>query len=277
MNTLKKILVTFTFSLLSIAFTSNATPITAWDFIVDSAFTGPTVYTAGTGTPTESNTNIFFGAPTTLAWGDQVTQSSLDISSGNNGNVTGFNLANGDSAQTALLVHNNIAIPGASSVLESTVLSTVLQITPTGFPFPITPPPAIAFDIFFKETPNVAGICGGVACSNDIFVITMPAGVIFDQGEGTLNQQFGIGQYTYNTELRLISTTNGSGLSVLNNTICDRVPGATNGCIGLTTVEGESNEFQVMMRITQVPEPSGILLMSLALFGIFASMRNKHI
>ncbi|RHW77875.1 THxN family PEP-CTERM protein [Colwellia sp. RSH04] len=277
MNTLKKILVTFTFSMLSIAFSSNATPITAWDFIVDSAFTGPTIYTAGTGTPTESNTNTFFNAPTTLSWGDQEDQSSLDISSGSNGNVWGNNLANGTAAQTALLVHNNITIPGGSSVLQSTVLSTVLQVTPAGLPFPLVPPPAIAFDIFFKETPNVGGLCGGVACANDIFVITMPPGVIFNQGEGTLNQQFGIGQYTYNTELKLVSTTNGSGLAVLNDAICNRVPGASNGCVGLTTLEKESNEFKVMMKITQVPEPSVILLMSLALFGIFASMRNKHI
>jgi hypothetical protein len=280
MNTLKKTLTALIFSTLGFSFTTSATPvITSWDFIVDSAFTDSS-YSIGTGTPTESNDNVLFGEPTNLAWGNQAIQSSLDIGSGSLGNVWMNGLSSGTAAETSRLVHNNITIPGGSSGLITATLSTLLQLVPAsgglGFP-PADPINALDFDIFFKETPNISGMCGGVPCSNDIFVIAMPTGVIFDQGEGTLNQQFTIAEHTYNTELKLVSTLNGTGLSVLHNDICDKVPGAENGCIGLTTFEKQSNEFKVMMTITHVPEPSTILLLSLALFGIAASARNKHV
>lgn len=278
---LKKILTGITFSTLFVTFTSSATPIiTTWDFIVDTAFTS-TTYTAGAGTPTESNTNIQLGAPSTLAWGNQANQSSLDVSSGTLGQVSGNGIASNTAVQTSLLTHNNITIPSGSSVLASAILSTVLQLTPGAggalLPLAILPP-ALAFNVLFEETPN-SGACSYVSipCSNDIFVITMPAGIVFNAGTGTLNQQFTIFEHTYNTELKIIGTTPGSGLAVLDNAICARVAGAGNGCIGLTTLEAQSNNFQTMMTITHIPEPSSILLISLALFGIAASVRNKHI
>jgi hypothetical protein len=279
MNTLKKILTALTLSSLGFAYSSNATPIiTSWDFIVDSAFTASS-YTDGTGTPTETNGNTLFGdAPTNLAWGNQVNQSSLDIGSGSNGNVSMNGLSNDVATETSRLIHNNISIPGGSSVLETATLSTLLQLVPAGFGFPPADLiNALNFDIKFFETPNVGGMCGGVLCANDIFIISMPDGVVFDQGEGTLNEQFSIFEHTYNTELKLVSTQTGTGLSVLNDDICDRVLDDHNGCIGLTTFEAQSNEFKVMMTITHVPEPSTILLLSLALFGIAGRMKNEHI
>ena len=279
MNIFKKILTTLTLSTLGFAYSSNATPIiTSWDFIVDSAFTASS-YSTGTGTPTESNDNLLFSnTPTKLSWGNQVNQSSLDIGSGNNGNVSMNGLASGVATETSRLIHNNITIPGGSSVLESATLSTLLQLVPAGFGFPAADlTNALSFDIKFFETPNINGTCGGVLCENDIFIISMPDGVVFDQGEGTLNEQFSIFEHTYNTELKLVSTQTGTGLSVLNDDICDRVLDDHNGCIGLTTFEAQSNEFKVMMTITYVPEPSTILLLSLALFGIVARMKNKHI
>ena len=278
MNTLKKFITALTLSTLGFAFTTSATPIyTEWDFIVDSAFTS-FAYTAGDGATNETMDNILLTAPTILAWGDQVSQSSLDISSGSLGNITGDDLPSGTAVQTALLIHNNISIPDDSKFLDTATLSTLLQLVPAnaGFPPPVLGN-AIAFDILFKETLNTGGLCGGVLCENDIFIMTMPPGVIFDGDEGTLNQQFSILEHTYNIELKLVSTDNGTGLSVLHNDICDRVDGAGEDCIGLTTFEGQSNEFKVMMTITYVPEPSTILLLSLALFGIVASMKNKHI
>jgi hypothetical protein len=277
MKALKKIITVLTLSTLGFAFTSSASPIiTSWDFIVDSAFTDAT-YTAGTGTPTETDPNILFGAPTNLAWGNQVDQSNIDISSGSSGNVTGMGLASGVQVQTSLFVHNNITIPGGSSVLDTAILSTLLQLTPAG----VAPPvpnldDALAFDILFSETPNVPGMCGGVLCENDIFIVSLPEGVVFDEGTGTLNQQFNILEHTYNTELTLVPTEVGSGLTILHDDLC-AIVGAENGCIGFTTFEAQSNEFQVLMTITSVPEPSTILLLSLAMFGIVASMRSKRI
>ncbi len=281
MNTLKNIFTGLIFSTLCVAFMSNATPvITDWDFIVDTAFTS-TTYTAGTGTPTETNTNLIFGAPTTLAWGDQVIQSSLDVSSGTLGRVAGNGLTSNTPVQTSLLTHNNIVIPGASSVLSTAILSTVLQLTPGAggalLPLAILPP-ALAFNVSFTETPNNNNCTYIIIpCSNDIFVITMPPGIVFDAGTGTLNQQFTIAEHTYNTELKILPATFGSGLAVLDDAICARVLGAGNGCIGLTTIESQVNSFKTMMTISKIPEPSSILLISLALIGIANVVRNKHI
>lgn len=282
MNTLKKIIATLTLSTLGCAFTATASPIiTEWDFIVNSAFTDAS-YTDGADDvngPNASLVNALFGQPTNLAWGNTLDQSSLDISSGSLGLVSGEDLASGTETQTALLVHNNFTIPVDSQGLVTAVLSTLLQLYPANTAPGIGDYPpgdtgeAIAFNVFFKETPNVCNQTP--TCANDIFVITMPEGLIFDEGEGTLNQMFSIAEHTYNTELKLVATDQGTGLAVLSDFACG-LAGAENGCIGLTTIEGQANEFQVMMTITYVPEPSTILLLSLAMFGIVGSMRNKH-
>lgn len=273
----KNVIAAITLSSLSITFTSNATPvITEWDFIVDSAYTASS-FTDGSGTPNLTGTNALFGAPTNLAWGDQAQQSSIDISSGNLGNVTGVNLALGTSMETALFVHDNISIPLGSSGLETAILSTLLQITPASAGFSMPDLSGIlAFDISFNETSNIAGLCGGVLCANDIFILSLPEAVSFNDGEGTINQQFSIFEHTYNTELKLVSTETGTGLSILNDIICARVPGIESGCIGLTTFEEQSNEFRVLMTITHIPEPSTLLLLSLVLFGTAVSVRSKR-
>ncbi len=275
MNTLKKILLTLTFSTLGVAFTSNATPITSWDWEVDTAFTD---YDPAADI-NASDTNTWWGDPTFLSWGTEANIfdeiSSLDVSSGSSGNKSGTGLASGDWALTATLTHNNFIITGNS--LSSAQLSTKLQIAPNGMSLD-DGLPALMFDILFEETPNAAPCTYGgiIPCSNDIFVIDLfGAGgddIVFDPITGSFNQQFSIGQYTYNIAI-LVDT-----LAELHPDICARA-GVQGGasCIGLTTVENQENAFDVNMRITQVPEPASILLLSLALLGIFASMRNKHI
>jgi hypothetical protein len=285
MNTLKKILTTFIISTLCVAFTSNATPIvTDWAFIVDSAFTG---FNPDDPDVTASNNNTFWSSPTTLTWGTSTGDgpSSLDVSSGNegNGSTSGFLVTDGLSELTSTLTHNNNPITGAT--LTNAVLSSSIFLNPIA---PLNPysvvsggrPPALSFNINFKETVN-SGNCADVTSPadnkcNDIFVINLleaaqnGIGVSFDPLTNTLTQMFGIAEHTYRAEIAV------EGLDTLADPVC-AAAGAASGCVGITTIEKQANPFDVRLRISLVPEPSSVLLMSLALFGIFASMRNKHI
>ncbi|MCJ8295043.1 MAG: PEP-CTERM sorting domain-containing protein [Colwellia sp.] len=270
MNTLKKFITAVSISLLSFTFTASATPIDMWDWEVDSAFT---LFSAGV---IGSDDNHFWDDPSKISWGD--ASSSLTLG-GDDGHFDGENLANGASALTATLTHHNFII-FSGDLLTSATLSTKLQIAPAGFPLAGFIPPLL-FNIVFKETSNGATCSYGVDledfpeglhCEDDIFVIdTFGTGIDFNPFTNTFNQKFGLMGYTYNIELAIDS------LAELADDVCARVGGGDPGCIGITTHEQQMNSFDVNMTITLVPEPSTILLMSLALFGIVASMRNKHI
>ncbi|KGJ89701.1 THxN family PEP-CTERM protein [Colwellia psychrerythraea] len=286
MNTLKKVIIALTLSTLGFTFTSNATPITLWDWEVDSAFTS---FIPGGPDVIGSTDNHHWLDPTILTWGTPVGTfgSSLDVSSGSAGHVTGEDLANGASTITSSLTHNNFIITG--STLTSATLSTKLFLAPADIALSGAIPPLL-FDIVFKETPNNGSGCiysgdpeEGTTlplCENDIFVVDafgtdidengIIEGIEYNPFTNSFNQQFSLGAYTYNIGLSVDT------LAQLDEVVCDRVAGADDDCIGVTTEENKANTFNVHMTITQVPEPSTILLMSLALFGIVANMRKKH-
>jgi len=274
MNTLKKIITALIISTLGFSFTLSATPIDMWDWEVDSAFSD---YLPGTVIGTDDN--HWWGTPSKLSWGDN--NSSLTLG-GDNGHYAGEDLASGDSVLTASLTHHNFIINGGA--LTETKLNTKLQLAPADVPL-IGAIPPLVFDIVFKETVNADPcpyegdlINGEIThCQDDIFVIDQfgidtGGGVIYNPFSNTFNQQFGLGMYTYNIALTV------DKLAVLPSDICTRVDGADDpGCIGVTTHENQDNTFNVHMTITQVPEPSTILLLSLALLGIAASARRKNV
>ncbi|TMM43962.1 THxN family PEP-CTERM protein [Colwellia ponticola] len=260
MKIFKKAITVLTLSTLGLTFTASAGPIvTAWDWVVDNAFTAfapPTNANPALGV-LGINDNTYWSAPTTLIWGSNASSLALG---GVNGNTSGTNLANGALTQTTSLTHNNFVINGAS--LTSATLSTRLLLDPNPgvLPFDITPP-ALTYDISFLETNNDGSceVVSPIPC-NDIFVI-----------DGSdFSQPFMYDGNMYNVELLI------SGLEVLSNTACTAA-GAAEGCLGFTTVENASNTFAVDMRITAVPEPSTILLLSLAMFGIVMSVRSKRV
>jgi len=297
MNTLKKILTALIISTLGFVFTAGATPITKWNWEVNSAFTS---FIPGGPDVDGSTPNLLWGDPTIISWGCQTSNcanepvdpliSSLDVSSGSDGLVSGIGLDNGVAALTATLIHRNNPIYGAT--LTEATLSTKLFLTPHPTPAFDTGIPPLLFDIVFKETQNDGSGCGYSdgdldddlnplpLCENDIFVVDSFGsdvdldGVIdaieYNAFNNTFNQQFGLGMYTYNIAL-MVDT-----LAPLADEVCARVGTGDPGCIGVTTFESEDNSFDVTMKVTQVPEPSTILLMSLALFGIVASMRTKQ-
>ena len=290
MNTLKtnftKILTALTFSTLCVAFTSSANPIvTDWDYIVDSTFTNWTDNNPVNGINdgiTASGPNSLYGGATRLEWGTGDNgPSHLDINSGTAGHLVGSNLAMGDMALITTLTHNNFPINGQT--LQSATLRTGLQLDGgVGF----NPLAILDFGITFKETTNSVGGCGYNARTStlcdDIFIIDPPAGVTgffdFNLNAFIFNQMFNYGGHSYVAQLIV------SGLApLLPEAAPGTLPsacafaGVAEGCIGFLTEESTINAFTVDLRVLAVPEPSSILLMSLALFGIFASSRNKHI
>jgi len=98
-------------------------------------------------------------------------------------------------------------------------------------------------------------------------------GVGFNFTDKTFYQDIQVAEHIYRATIKI------EGLDLLLDPVCMEAVGVT-GCYGLTTPEGEESSFATsfsMSHLRSVPEPSSIFLLSLALFGIVSSMRNKHI
>ena len=122
-------------------------------------------------------------------------------------------------------------------------------------------PPLLFTETYNNSVCSYEGdIINGVLthCEDDIFVIDT-FGTALDSPppfSNTCNQQFGLFGYTYNIALTV------DKLAELPDAVCALVGSGSSSCIDVTTHEDSDTT---------------ILLMSLALFGIVTSMRNKHI
>jgi hypothetical protein len=214
----------------------------------------------------------------TLIWGTSTGsgQSSLVITDPAAGaiqtQITGTSPVPGTTAAGVTLTHNNNPITGTTltnAELRVTLnLSAALPANTPGIPGIL---PALNYDILFSETPNstpCAVVTSPIPC-NDIFV----------QQTGFLNQVL---PFDGNTYFINIFPTSGGVLGVLSNAAC-AAAGAANGCLGFTTIEGQSNTLAFGFTIStqrltqQIPEPSILALLGIALAaGWFASRRRKQ-
>ena len=244
--------------------------VTNWDYTVTSLFTAAT-YTSGGGSatiPTPTGvTALSWGIPSnpgnlqsSLVVGDSPAVGNIDTYLGSSPPQTppflGFSTS---------LTHNNNVITAASASLLTAVLTNTVTLDPVVPDNPALDDQIIPFTIAFTETTN-AGTCAatsppGNPC-NDIFVLT--SGLLnhtFDYDDGT-----GLSTYFVN-----IFPVTGGVLSVLSPTAC-AAAGQASGCIGFTTVEGQSTTLQFGFTISttplQMPEPGILALLGLGLAGL---------
>ena len=254
------------FFLVFICLPTKAALINQWGFVVDSGFTSA----VGNSTITGSNTNAFWSAPSTLEWGDAGGVSSFDVAGATNGTFAGNLFTDGAAVDTVTFSHNNNPITAGTS-LTSAVLKDRIFLTPLDpFGGPGFAPDPLVFSILFTETSN-AGTCAVASPTpcNDIFVLDVE-GAGFNPANNTLNQTFFYDGLVYNARLFI------DGLGVLTDSACAAAI-ADNGCIGFTTVESQTNTFQVALDITTrpfvVPEPGTIFILALGLLSLFRIKR----
>lgn len=264
----------------------GATPITNWGYRIESGFTAFTS-TGGSGSGVVgSNTNTEWAAPSTLTWGAgtgpgiSAGRSGIDVGGASNGTATGTVITDGGAVSTVTFTHTNNVISGGSDSLTTATLSDRIYLDPLlpAPPYDPTPgdqfsPPDLTFGINFTETTN-GGTCAaasppGNPC-NDIFVLDI-VGAGFNPLNNSINQNFFFADpdtaelHAYNARIFI------DGIGLLPDDTC-LAAGAAINCIGLTTIEGQANTFQVSLDITTeqfyIPEPTTLLLMGLGLLGI---------
>lgn len=263
---------------------ANAVLIDLWDYTLNTTFTVANTFTPGGGTIIQNGTQV--------SWGG--SQSVFDIDSGDiSVNRSGLTLATtgpdavdpppaadmSGTVQTDNLLsvglgswisYHNKPISQSYVSLKTSQIASTLMLTPHSPPEPGRQGPVTtAFTIHiadtFNEEPCTAPSPAGNPC-NDIIAIN---------AADVLNRSFTFEGIDYFVSTFPITRTGLGNFIPLTDLEC-QAAGATTGCFGFTTVEGQDTTVQFGFAITSrpVPEPTTLLLACLG-FGVLGLMRRR--
>ncbi|MCB1667838.1 MAG: THxN family PEP-CTERM protein [Porticoccaceae bacterium] len=185
-----------------------------------------------------------------------------------------------------VLAHNNFAISNAFQTLDTATGTDYVVLEALAPPLGALAPRVLTFGINFAETNNAltGDACPsgnpGTGCS-DIFTLSgLDLGPEVDVIDSD-DDAFQIDQFLIPADgggfIKYTVYLLAEGLGFLDNAVCS-VAGAEDGCIGLITLEGQTNAFQLRFAITaeEIPEPATLALFAGSLLLMLGLRRRKH-